>query len=1269
MYPRLPLGQFRNEWQRRGATVQKGGHFYTVDLADEHIAKMLDWDAPLSDQPASVQRVVARIKDANHGGITYAEPLRHGTMTGEGLYGALEREFGSSQAASQFLAGIGIPGIKYFDGGSRAAGKGTRNFVIFDPDVARIIGREGGDTVLASRPAMTELLHRAARQNEAGSVATQSSINGIVAARANTRTPPERGGTTLLSTAPVGVRARAEWLQSVAGRMGIPAAVNHSGSAAGRSSYLRIGGSGEIPEYFEIRVSDHGIGPRRAAQEPQTYVDGAGDSILDARRQIETFVARVNESRRQRNVAIKDARARLGLTEDAGNNRRIEQRRFSTEGVPVETTRREAGLEPDGSLTPLKPMIGESAAPGGVLASRRDGGDAEWATTARAYGGRKAYDRAKAAGRTTLNYNQWVQVRTQNFKRWFGDWELARSLRRRASTFTEAREAAANFQGTELVSLDGMKAILSRTNLDKMLSKTAVHKSESPQEHALAVANLDQLFESARLGWSKADREGDPNVRAIHRMFTTMRVGDEARLVKLTVKESALAEQGSKIYSVESVQVEGRSPVPEMVDADRANGSRLLTGPTGLAESLAQRVRDFKPSTVSKVVNRDTGEPLVVYHGSEEWFTTFRSTDDIGFHFGDEAAARERLEQTGVDDGMIRPFYVAARNPLRLRHDPGEWKVYELVSALPQSVFDELAGRSADRYGAERSDVVEWVDDGGGHDFLSEQLEDIGYDGIAYGNAFEGGESFVAFRPEQIKSAIDIRGTFDPDNPSILASRPQPMGRMGGSTTGTQAPAAPMPGPQTIAAGGGEYTTAPFLGMPPEMQQALLGVMQLPETHARIAGERVDETVSWEQTGQEAEALLGSEFGKLFNDLANRTPRSAANAARLEAFARIVNTGGRAVVEAAQQYNRTGSAEDLKRLVASKEQLGLVMAPFMGYRTEAGRALQVLQKMQADFRDATAIFDALGNGTEQAMRDFAQRIAKAPTVEAALSLTRAAYRPSLWDQFYEYWINGLLSGPWTHLVNLSSNALFNALEAGTELVAGLVSPNVSARGALARVSGQVAGLQLGLANAGKAFTTEEPQLNPTTQVESEKRRAIPGKMGRLVRLPGRALMAEDEFAKAIAFSGEMHRLAMERALAANPRNPQAVFAQELAALANDRAAQAQARKAADRLTFQTPLGALGNMGTYWLNRSKVGRVLVPFVRTPTNILKRAPLRHEAKAVTVVRADFSSLVDELVVARWVIPWGGPSAFSLACHATSSGHRSRPGVRSGSSAVGS
>ena len=40
----------------------------------------------------------------------------------------------------------------------------------------------------------------------------------------------------------------------------------------------------------------------------------------------------------------------------------------------------------------------------------------------RAYGGREAYEQAKADGKTKLTYGQWVQVRTPAFLEWFGDW-------------------------------------------------------------------------------------------------------------------------------------------------------------------------------------------------------------------------------------------------------------------------------------------------------------------------------------------------------------------------------------------------------------------------------------------------------------------------------------------------------------------------------------------------------------------------------------------------------------------------------------------------------------------------------------------------------------------------------------------------------------------------------------------------------------------------------------------------------------------------------
>jgi hypothetical protein len=50
--------------------------------------------------------------------------------------------------------------------------------------------------------------------------------------------------------------------------------------------------------------------------------------------------------------------------------------------------------------------------------------------TERAYGGKAAYEKAKQAGKTKLNFRQWVQVRTPKFRKWFGDWEVARGVQK-----------------------------------------------------------------------------------------------------------------------------------------------------------------------------------------------------------------------------------------------------------------------------------------------------------------------------------------------------------------------------------------------------------------------------------------------------------------------------------------------------------------------------------------------------------------------------------------------------------------------------------------------------------------------------------------------------------------------------------------------------------------------------------------------------------------------------------------------------------------------
>lgn len=139
---------------------------------------------------------------------------------------------------------------------------------------------------------------------------------------------------------------------------------------------------------------------------------------------------------------------------------------------------------------------------------------------------------------------------------------------RKASNFQQAREQAKAFQGKQLVNdSSGLTAVASRNSLDKMLSGKAVGKSSSPALHSLAVANADKLYESAVYGWSKPDRSDDPNITAIHRLFSVLDTDDGRYMAKLTVKETGRTDQNNKFYTIEAVELNEKSPAAQWVDS------------------------------------------------------------------------------------------------------------------------------------------------------------------------------------------------------------------------------------------------------------------------------------------------------------------------------------------------------------------------------------------------------------------------------------------------------------------------------------------------------------------------------------------------------------------------------------------------------------------------------------------------------------------------------------------------------------------------------
>jgi hypothetical protein len=109
------------------------GRMYEVNI-DADPDTFLDWDKPLSEQPEVVR---LRIEAA---GIA-PESADLGSFAGVPIQSA--PRWADTPQAAQALREAGIPGIKYLDAGSRGAGDGTRNYVVFDDKLISIVRKYG----------------------------------------------------------------------------------------------------------------------------------------------------------------------------------------------------------------------------------------------------------------------------------------------------------------------------------------------------------------------------------------------------------------------------------------------------------------------------------------------------------------------------------------------------------------------------------------------------------------------------------------------------------------------------------------------------------------------------------------------------------------------------------------------------------------------------------------------------------------------------------------------------------------------------------------------------------------------------------------------------------------------------------------------------------------------------------------------------------------------------------------------------------------------
>ena len=392
-------------------------------------------------------------------------------------------------------------------------------------------------------------------------------------------------------------------------------------------------------------------------------------------------------------------------------------------------------LKTEGDKTGANALHQAANAGGKMYAqSATDVPSAEKEAVRKQYEGTEQWMKAPNGKPTNLTEDQWIAVRTPAFKAWFGDWEQAARLMlpRHAENLEEAAAAARSIAGKRLTNDSlGVDAFLSNKNIGKMVSASATRKSVDARVHALAVANVDRLFSRAITEYTHKDRDSDKNIKQIHRMFSPFVVGDNVFVAKLTVKELVQEKEGNRLYSVEALEIKEASR--KWNAAYNATEGVLTSFPQEAFDNIIAR---FLPDgkNCSKIVDGN-GEPLVVYHGSDAEFEVFdRTKGRSGMDIQGMFFSPWDYESEGYGKN-VRAFFLNIKNPAT-----GS-KSYEVFSKYKSENYAGIKAR--------------------------DELEHSGYDGVASGNMEDEDLEFIAFEPNQIKSATDNNGAFSPDDANI----------------------------------------------------------------------------------------------------------------------------------------------------------------------------------------------------------------------------------------------------------------------------------------------------------------------------------------------------------------------------------------------------------------------------------------------------------------------------------------------------------------------
>ena len=619
------------------------------------------------------------------------------------------------------------------------------------------------------------------------------------------------------------------------------------------------------------------------------------------------------------------------------------------------------------------------------------------------------------------------------------------------------------------------------------------------------------------------------------------------------------------------------------------------------------------PNTASKVVDKN-GAPLVVYHGTPDGsFTVFDVSKSPhgarGGHLGDgyyfspnPRYAQRFAEQNKEGGGRIIAAYLSLKNPY-------EAKYRFDVNGIGAMMMD-LAAKNGGELDLSKGYPAN-------HQMVQQVLKNYGYDGVIHRDQDGTIQMAVAFEPNQIKSATDNIGTYDPNNPDIRYSYGEGsftqyyldfMNRRHGSIPAGERPARQVQVPKRTS----------------------------DKTRTRRAVRTILEA------GAVPEDMVGALTAEIAKEAYAYTPstdRRALSAARqvlaqrgyggaLERWNAVVNGDGVAGKEALAlgetlmlEAGRSGDLDTFLRLAAEVS----------AEATRAGQTVQAVRLIKRMTPEGQLYYvkrsvDALQKDLNRRMKqkapeleipaELGQKLLDAKTQEeldaaAEAILAEVANQvPSTWMDKWNAWrYFSMLFNPRTHIRNLLGNTVFvpaRQLRNAAAMAMEHALPAEQRTAALLTKSDRPL-VKFAEADfeASRSLLTSGGKMNPSSRI-NELRPIFTSKafgwLETLRKLNNRALESEDLF-----FLKRAYISSFAKAMKARGLTVESLQDGSREASAKLRSLQAHAAKEALEATYRDAsrvASALSQFKNLNPVTNVLGNALFAFTKTPVNVLKR-----------------------------------------------------------------